>query len=621
MQSALQDSNVEESEIGLGSLFLPARRESVCEFVEEHVELPTGAITGNIRLERIPHAREPLERFADRTARHLVLVAGTQSAKTTILICGMLFRIAKDPEDAMWVFGNADQARDFNKERFMSFAELCKPVNDLIPRTKENVIDKTRWGFRNQHYLSMVLNFIGSGSRTQLSSRPRGLMLMDETDKYAEELKFDAGTIELAEERMKTFPFPLSVKASSPSEKHRMIWAEYEKTDMRQYWVPCPRCGEEILLKMKVETEKLGDCGIRWWHEHPDEAKTDGIWDLKKIKNNAYYKCQKCAGMIHEFERFDMVNNGIWVPSNKQAEEGRYGYQISSLCSVIGPETSLGSIAVKFMSAKGNRMELKNFVNGWLAEPWDESMGYDQGTVKLEAFNENSIPKDGSFAIMATDFQINGFWTLVRKFAPPTPEHPFGQSWLVLADWIQTEDEIDEIKKEYGVLDEDSVLDMARRPNAAAKIIIEHKLRGMWGSPNTKQFWHRQPDGTRVSRPYSQVQYRDPMLGTAWENRTIERAIFVNFAKDAALDAVSALRYAHPTIWHASTNVNPKYARHINAFQKRQVKSKRTGRMEWVWMNVHNEDHLADCECMVTIRAMQRGLIILPPSSGREEAA
>lgn len=610
-----QQRNIDDSQISLAELFEPDKQESVCEFVEENVELPTGAITGKVQLDRIPYAREPLERFADKTARHLVLVAGTQAAKSTILICGMLFRIAKDPEDAMWVFGNADQARDFNKERFMAFAQLCKPVNDLIPRTVGGVIDKHRWGFINQHYLSMVLNFVGAGSRTNLSSRPRGLIVMDETDKYHEELKFDAGTIQLAEERQKTFPFPLSVKASSPSEKHRMIWAEYEKTDMRRYWVPCPRCGDNILLRLKVDTEKHGDCGIRWYHEHPEEAMTDGEWDMKKVKANAYYRCEKCAGTIHDFERFDMINNGIWIPSNLKAESGRYGYHINSLNSVIGPETSLGAIAVKFLLAKGNRMELKNFVNGWLAEPWDESMAYDQGKIEFEVFDERKMPKEDTFSLMATDFQVNGFWCLVRKFAAPTPARPHGESWLVYADWVQTEDEIEEIKHEYGVHDEDAVMDMAKRPNQAAKIIIERKMRGMWGSPNTKQFWHRQPDGTRISRPYSVVQYRDPMLGTAWENRTFERARYVNFSKDAALDAVSALRYAHPTIWHASTNVNPRYARHLNAFVKRFQKNKRSGKMEWEWINAHNEDHLADCECMVTIRAMQRGLIVLPPDS------
>lgn len=602
----------EESWEALSEVCDPPATESVCEFVEEHVEIPTGAITGKVSLDRIPYAREPLERFADRTARHLALVFSTQSAKSTILILGMLYRIAKDPESAMWIFGNADQARDFNKERFMAFAMACDPVREKIPRTSAGQIDKHLWGFANQHYLDMVLNFVGAGSRTNLSSRPRGLIVMDETDKYHEELKFDAGTIQLAEERQKTFPFPLSVKASSPSEENRMIWPEYMNSDQRKYWIPCPRCEQELLFRMKVEDTKWGDCGLRWWHENPEEAKTDGEWDLKKIKANAFYKCQKCGGMIHDFERQMMLEEGIWKPSNLRAEAGRYGYHVNSLYSVLGPETSFGSIATKFNIAKGNRMELKNFINGWLAEPWNESMGYEENKVKLEVFDNKKISADGSFALMAVDYQINGFWILVRKFAPPTAEHPHGQSWLVLADWIQTEDEIEELKKEYNVLDEDAVLDMAKRPNQAAKIIIQRKIRGMWGSPSTKQFWHLQPDGTRISRPFSVVQFRDPMLGTAWENRTMDRAMYVNFSKSSGLDALASLRYAEPTIWHASTNVHPKYQRHMNSFIKRLQKNKRTGREEWEWCNVHNEDHLMDCEVMVTIRAIQRGLISLP---------
>lgn len=610
------EKNLEESNSLIATLFEPKKKVSVCEFVEEYVQLPTGAITGKTRLDRTPYWREPLERYGDKATRSMVIVSGTQLGKTSLLTWGMLFRISEDPEDAMWVFGNADQARDFNKERFMSYAEMCKPVADLIPRTKGGDPDKRKWGNLNQHYLSMVLNFVGAGSRTNLSSRPRGFIQMDEIDKYYEELKFDAGTIQLAEERMKSFPFPMVVKASSPSEEHRMIWPEYLGTDQRRFWVPCPRCEEKLLFKFKVDSEKHGECGVRWWHEHPDEAKTDGEWDLRKVRHNAHYKCQCCGGKIHDFERYDMVNAGIWIPNNHRANEGSFGYHINSIYSILGPETSLGSIACKFLPVRKDRVKLKNFVNGWLAEPWSEEMAYEQKKIVFEVVDENSIPKEESVAIMSNDFQVNGFWTLVRKYAPPTEEKPYGESWLLYADWVQTKEEIAEIKQEYGVLGEDAVLDMAKRPNQAGQIILELDLRGMWGSPNTNQFWHRQPDGTRVSRPYSVVQFRDPLLGTKWENRTFERVRYVNFAKSSALDAVHALRHSSPTIWHASANVNPVYSRHINAFQKRYVKNPRNGRMVWEWFNVHNDDHLMDAECMGVIRAIQRGLVVIPPTSG-----
>src|SRR5580658_2396663 len=123
--------NNEEIRQSSMELYRSSAHGSVCDWVEQNVELPTGAITGKIQLKYIPYAREILERYGDKSTRHLVMAFATQLGKTSILSCGMLYRIAKDPEDALWIMGNADQARSFNKERFMPFVQLCKPVLDL----------------------------------------------------------------------------------------------------------------------------------------------------------------------------------------------------------------------------------------------------------------------------------------------------------------------------------------------------------------------------------------------------------------------------------------------------------------------------------------------------------
>lgn len=595
--------------ISLAEMWAPQREESVCEWVENNVVIPTGAITGKAQMSFIPYGREILDRYADKTCRHLVLVFPTQSGKTSLLIFGMLYRIARDPEDALWIMANTDQARSFNKERLMPFARACKPVMDLIPRTTKGAIDKHLWGFNNQHYNSCVLNFVGAGSPANLSSRPRGLLSMDECNKFAEELRFDAGTIALAEERQKTFAFPMSIKASSPTLADRMISVEYRRTDMRKYWIPCPRCEKEILLHFKIKSDKHGDCGLRWWHEDPSEAKTDGFWDYKKVRALAHYKCQCCGGMIHSFERQEMIEVGKWKASNERAETGRFGYQLNSLYSILGQETSLGSIAVKFLLSKGVKSELQNFINGWLAEDFDESMAYDQKDMKLTIFTPQEIPED-SIPIMAIDCQEGHFWVLVRKFQRPTPEFPNGQSWLLYADRCDTEEELVELQREYGVQGENVSMDMAWRPSKVGKIIIQHGFRGVWGSDTKKFRWVI--DGRPSDRPYSVPQFRDPMLGTSWESRTFKRVIYCLFSKQAMLDLVSSLRYTDPSIFHITVNVNPAYSRHMNSRIKRKQKNKRTGRIEYVWVNIHNDDHLADCESHAALRALQLGLLSPP---------
>jgi DNA-directed RNA polymerase subunit RPC12/RpoP len=603
-------SGVAEIRQSLSELMAPVSEESVCTWVENNVELPTGAITGKVQLNYIPYAREILERYGDKTTRHLILAFATQLAKTTILSCGMLYKIARDPESAMWVMANADQARDFNKERFMPFVRLCKPVMDMVPRTSKGVVDKHLWGFQNQHYASMVLNFVGAGSPANLASRPRGLIQCDEVDKFYDSLSFDAGTIQLVEERQKTFHFPLCVKASSPTLADRMIWVEYLKSDMRQYWVPCPRCGDHILLKFRAQSEKHGDCGLRWWHENEEEAKTDGAWDLKKVRANAFYKCQECGGMIHSFERQDMLQEGVWKPQNSNAETGRHGYNLSSLYSILGQETSFASIASKWIISKGLRSEMQNFFNGWLAEPWDESRQYDLKEVQLRAFSPQQIPEE-AVPLMAVDVQQRGFWCLVRKFAAPTKDKPTGESWLLFADFVETEDELVEIQNEYGVLSSNVTADMAHRPSHVAKMILRNGWTGIMGS-DTRKFQHPGPGGTKVHRHYSVVQFRDPHLGTAWESRTFQRVPYVLFSKHDIMDLVSALRYSEPAIWHATVNVTPRYARQINGRVKRQQKNKRTGRIQWEWCELHQELHLLDCEGHVTVKALAQGFIMPP---------
>lgn len=606
----------------ISSLWSPEKEESVCDWVEDNVELPSGEITGKVQLNYIPYGREILERYGDKATRHLVMVFPTQAAKSTILICGMLYRLSRDPEDAMWVFGNADQARDFSKERWQPFVSMCEPAFGQVPRTSKGAVNKHLYGFTAQHFQSMVLNFVGAGSPINLASRPRGFIQMDEVDKYYDEVKFDAGTIQLAEERQKTFNFPLAVKASTPTLADRMIWVEYRKTDQRQYWLPCPRCEQEILFKLKVMSDKHGECGLRWWHEHESEAKTDGFWDMKKVKANAFYKAQCCGGMIHNFERPMMLEEGIWKPQNLRAESGRHGYHLNSLYSILSQQTSMANIAVQFLTAKGLRSELQNFVNGWMAEPWDESQAYEFKDVKFEVFDPANVAKDGSVPLMAIDRQENGLWVLIRRFMPPTPGKPHGESWLQFADWVQTDEEAKELQTEYGVLGEDVTIDMAHRPNQVAKMIIDHDWRGIWGSVTpAKKFDHRQPDGTKLQRPYSVVQFRDPMLGTSWENRTFKRARFIYFIKNSALDMVSALRHADPTIWHISSNVSPRYARQLNSRVKTMIKNQRTGRSEWIWKEIHQENHLGDCESHVTIRALQKGLLVLPPETDQANAA
>jgi DNA-directed RNA polymerase subunit RPC12/RpoP len=598
----------------ISDLLEPPKEESVVDWAAAHVNLPSGAVRGRFSLRLAPYGAEILERFGDRRTKNLVMCFSAQSAKTTLIVVGMLYRLCRMPQDTMWVMPNADLAKSFSKARWMKFIMECQPSLALVPRTASGEIDRHLFSFTEQYLTSQYLKFVGSNSPANLSSFPCGAIVMDEVDKFPSENKFEAGALDTAKERVKTYPFPFVVAASTPTVVGRMIWPEFEKTDQRYYWLPCPRCGRQILLKFTIKSEQFGDCGLRWWRENEDEAKTDSAWDMAKVAQQAYYKCQECGGEIADSQ--SMLGSGIWKPSNPLAEEGNFGYHLSSLYSVLSQKTSFSSIAIQWLQSKSLISARQNFINSWLAEVWDSSRMFDEREMKLETYTSQDIAKD-SVAILTIDVQQNSYWAVCRRWAGPSKDRPDGESWLLFADQVQTEDELAELQKEYGVNGENVLLDLAHKPNQTGRLIIEHDWRGIWGS-DTKSFWHPQPNGTRVERIFSTVFLRDPALGTKWESRTPLRVRYVKFSVSGALDVLSTLRYADPPIWHINVNVNPAYARQLNSRQKMIVQNKRTGRMEPIWKNVHNEDHLGDCENFQIIRAIQLGLIRLPGETAEE---
>lgn len=588
----------------------PPTKESVCAWVEDNVKLPTGAIRGRVSLRMTPYAREPLERFGDRTTQHLVLCFGSQSAKTTILILGNLYRLCKDPQDQMWVMPNRELAHSFSKARWMKFIEQCDPALALVRRTSKGELDRHLFSYMEQHFITMFLKFVGSNSPANLSSFPCGTITMDETDKYGEQSKYEAAALQLAEERVKTYPFPFICKASTPTVEGRVIWPEFLKTDQRYYWLPCTRCGKRIILKFSVKTEKHGLCGVRWWVENEEEAKTDGAWDFKKVIANAHYKCQECGGRINDYERPMMLENGVWVPSNPGAEPGRFGYHLSSLYSILSQKTSLSAIAKEWLLSKTFLSSRQNFINSWLAETWDAERAFDHQDIVFVDIDPQNVP-DGSVPITVVDVQENHFWVVTRRWAPPSKGKPHGESWLLFADRLETEEELQKHQEEYKVEGRNFILDMAFRPNQVARMCIEHDWRGSWGT-DTKSFYWDMGDGRRIERIYSKPQFRDPHMGTAMQDRTLQRAVYFKFFKSAGLDILSSLRYTEPSMWHVSANVHDQYQRHLNSRMKILTQNKKTGRWVSIWKDMHRDNHLQDCEVVQSLRAIQLGLLALP---------
>jgi phage terminase large subunit GpA-like protein len=298
-----------------------------------------------------PYVREPLNCFADNKVSDVVLCWGAQTAKTTTVAAGILERIANSPSPTLIVQPTTDNAQSFAESRLVPLFESAEQLRRLKPKERDR-FKKTEWLLSTCN-----VNLVGSNSPANLASRPVGLLVCDETDKFSEGSAKEAGAIQLAVERTKAFQSAKRVYTSTPTTDSGAIWGLFLQGDQRYYHCPCPHCRELIRLEWGQ---------VEWDQEARDE-RTE-IWDYQRVQSSAHYKCQRCGGKITDAHKTKILREGVWIASNPTPLPGWRSYHLNSLYSVA---ITFGKLAVKWLQAKhGNLSDLQNFINSTLAEPW-----------------------------------------------------------------------------------------------------------------------------------------------------------------------------------------------------------------------------------------------------------
>jgi phage terminase large subunit GpA-like protein len=105
----------------------------------------------------------------------------------------------------------------------------------------------------------------GANSATGLRSMPARYIFLDEVDAYPASADEEGDPVTLAEARTTTFSHRRKVfMVSTPSIRGiSRIEREYEASDQRRYFVPCPHCGAMQCLQFER---------LRWDKGRPDTA-------------------------------------------------------------------------------------------------------------------------------------------------------------------------------------------------------------------------------------------------------------------------------------------------------------------------------------------------------------
>ena len=498
-----------------------------------------------------------MDAFTKPGIHDITFVAGTQLGKTAAEQNMMGYAIDQAPGPMLIVYPTDKLAEFTSQNRIKPMIALSKPLAEKFDAEHSQKLEL--------QFQGMYIALVGANSPSGLASRPVQYVFFDEIDKFPKWSGQEAGPLELAEERTKTFYNKKIVKVSSPTLKTGNIWKGWEQADARyEYYVPCPHCGTYQVLTMKQ---------LKW----PEES------NAYDARDAAEYHCISCGNIIDDRQKMDMLRHGRWKTINNPPKRVHsVAYHLSSFYS---PWLTFGDMAYKFLSAKDEPERLMNFINSWLAEPWENKANRMQSDIVMEKklnYLRGTMPAEAQLLTCGIDVQLDHFWYSVRAWGPHLT------SWLVDYGRVETWGDVETvINRDYADINGE-----VRNINLAC----------IDSGYNTDEVYSFCAQHMDVAIP---TKGASTPLRARYSVTVLDKAVgfglrLYNFDTNQMKDFIAGrlgVAAGAAGSWNVCKDVEPYYADQICAEQKVEYKDKK-GRitLRWEPISSHAQNHLLDTE-------------------------
>jgi phage terminase large subunit GpA-like protein len=384
---------------------------TVSEWADRHRMLSSKASSepGHWRTSRTPYLREIMDCLSPTSpVERIVFMSGAQLGKTE---CGnnwIGYVIHHAPGPMMAVAPTVEMAKRNSKQRIDSLIEESPVLAGLIAPSRSRDAGNT---ILAKEFRGGVLVMTGANSAVGLRSMPVRYLFLDEVDGYPLDVDGEGNAVALAEARTRTFARRKIFIVSTPTLAGiSTIEREYEASDQRRYFVPCPHCGHRQWLRFEQ---------LRW------ERGADG-----NFPDTAAYVCESCEVPIPEHHKTWMLEHGEWRAMAETASRTA-GFHLSSLYSPIGWR-SWKEVAAAWESAinkeSGSAAAIKTFKNTELGETWveeGEAPDWQRLLERREDYRIGTIPAGGLLLTAGADVQKDRIEVSVWAFGRGK------ESWLV----------------------------------------------------------------------------------------------------------------------------------------------------------------------------------------------
>ena len=527
----------------------------------------TSAEPGRWNTGRTPYLKGIMDAFSDPLVEEITVMAASQVGKTESMYNMLAYVIDQDPGPTLMVSPRADDAKSISYNRVLPMIKSSPRLARHLPSLSDDI---TKLEY---HLNRMILYFAGSNSPADLASRPIRYLFLDEVDKYPKFSGREADPIKLASERQKTFWNKKTVKVSTPTTRDGYIYREYEKSDQRKFYVPCPHC---------EKTQVLSFSQIKW-------QKSEKSAEKIKRERLAWYECFHCKKRIEDYHKPAMLQAGEWISEGQERTTHR-GFWINSLYS---PWLTWSDIAAEFIKSKDYIELLMNFVNSWLAEVWEEKIE-DTTVDKLKHlacdYEQGIVPDDVLVLTAGVDVQKDHFYYVIRGWGFCE------ESWLIRAGRVEYWDDIIDalFKTEY------------RKMNGYETLPVYLTcIDSGYRTDEVYHFCRKWADKTKAVKGQDEITggrfYRASKIDLNSRTGSIIKAGLVlwNINTTQYKDKMHRLITSRdPHKWHLFRNPTDDYLAQVASEHKVLVRNRNTGKAKEVWQKKKgvSANHYLDAE-------------------------
>ncbi|AHD01968.1 hypothetical protein METH_15875 [Leisingera methylohalidivorans DSM 14336] len=358
---------------------------TVSQWADRHRMLSgrASAEPGRYRTARTPYMGEIMDRLSpgDPTQR-IVFMKAAQVGATEAGNNWIGFAIHQAPGPMLAVQPTVELAKRNSRQRIDPLIDESPELRERVKPARSRDAGNT---MLSKEFAGGILIMTGANSAVGLRSTPARYIFLDEVDAYPASADEEGDPVTLAEARSLTFAHRRKLfLVSTPTIRGMSrIERDYEASDQRRFFVPCPHCGAMQWLKFER---------LRWEKGQPETAE---------------YHCEGCETPIAEHHKTAMLEAGEWRATATAADPNTVGYHLSALYSPIG-WLSWERIVRAWDAAQGSDEAIKAFRNTILGETWVETGEapdwqrlYDQ----RERWKPGTVPAGGLFLTGGADVQ------------------------------------------------------------------------------------------------------------------------------------------------------------------------------------------------------------------------